>query len=156
MKPTLRLRMVGLALLAALLLFAVPGVSTVGANRYSPQKCDPDRKYHCTYIDYDVYQGATTWYVTHARVWQGAVDGGAERWQLLFANDYYWNGSSWVLSQHHGETAWRTNYYMGDWWAYNGDNWMTGGGIVGMQHRFYTCVPYCRHWADAVDWHGLE
>lgn len=157
MKQTLRLAVSAAMFGAVLFLFAAPGVPSVQANIYSPEQCDIDRKYHCTYIDYDIYPGATTWYVTHARLWQGATDGGAERWQLLFADDYYWNGSSWVLSQHRGETAWLTNYFMGDWWSYNGDNWMTGGGVVGMQHQFYTCNPSpCRYWSDPVNWHYLQ
>lgn len=154
MESTRRLRITATAFLAALLLSVASGAPIAEANQYSPVKCDPTPKYHCSYIDYDISGG---YYIVHARVWQGAIDGGARRWQLLYAIDYRWNGSSWEASQYWGETAWLTNLYLGSWYAYNGDNWMTGGAAVVMKFRHEECYSGgCYFWSDPADDHPLS
>jgi hypothetical protein len=152
-----RLTLIAVACCAALGLFLAPGVPGAKADKISPMKCDSIPKYHCSYIDYGVDYGSN-WYVTHARVWQGARDGGAQRWQLLFADDWRWTGLNWEQSRHYDETAWLTNIDLGGspWWAYNGDDGVPNGAMVGMQHRFYECAASCYYWSDPVDWHALQ
>lgn len=105
----------------------------------SPLQCDSVPKYWCTSIIYSI-SGNT--YTVQERDWQGATDGGAERWRLEFANDYQGQyGQSWTLTSAFGPTAWRADQYLGTWWCGCFSNAMSGGAMVEMQLGYEECAP---------------
>jgi len=152
MTQLLRPRVIATACCAAMLLLAGLGVSPVGATQ-SPVKCDATPKYHCSWIYYHI--GGD--YTVDDRQWQGAIDGGAWRWRLNYANDYSWNGSSWVYAGGFGATGWQSNVQLSGStvWAGGSPRALSGGGLVEMQHGFEECAGSCYSWADAPDYHYL-
>lgn len=127
------------------------GAYTVAENPQCPSK------YTCHYIIYDV---SPPTYTTLGRYYQGsrgcnAGSCGAQRWQLYYANDYYWNGSSWVFSYAAGESGWYTNGTFDGYHLAGGTNAMNGGGLVQMQNQFYECTTSCYYWVDSNTNHYL-
>ena len=137
------LRLAAVLSVFALSLWIAP---SVGATQ-SPDQCDTSGpKYWCTHITYDI-SGST--YTVHERDWEGAIDNGALRWQLLFAKDYYGqNGTGWTLNRSYGATSWLTNIYLGQWWCYCGDDALSGGGYVELQLNYFEDQPYDHNWTS--------
>lgn len=142
----------GLAVSYAVLGESAPvGAYTVAENPQCPSK------YTCHYIIYDV---SPPTYTTLGRYYQGSrgCNGGscgAQRWQLAYANDFYWDGSSWQFSAGYGPSGWYYNDTFDGYKIIGGTNAMNGGGLVDMQNQFYECTSTCYYWSDVTTHHYL-
>jgi hypothetical protein len=76
----------------------------------TPKTCDSNvpPKYYCTWIRYVEIANSTNWEL-RKRLYKGARDGGAKQWQLWYAKDWYWGGSSWVWLRTAPSSSWFTN-----------------------------------------------
>ena len=149
MKLIVGLRFLTVALSLVLALCMAP---KAGATQ-SPDQCDTSGpKYWCTHIIYDI-SGST--YTAHERDWEGARDGGAQQWHLLFAKDYYECGGCWALQRNYGASSWLTNTYLGTWWCYCDDDALSNGGMVAMQLEYYECDSTCHTWTSDLMYHYL-
>ena len=146
--------------MVVLLSIVMIGVSSLvtpntGEAAYTPNQCDATPKYWCTSIEYSI-SGST--YTVHQRMWQGAVDGGAKKWRLLYADDYYGQYQQpWTLDRQYGPTAWLSNQFLGSWYCGCGDNPLPGGAMVKMRLEYEECVPVypggpneCRPWYSDI------
>lgn len=111
----------------------------------SPTQCDtnPPPKYACAYINYSIYrdQYNQAVYRVDSRWYQGATDDGAEQWQILYFNDYRWNGSQWVLTKAFGPGSWHYEYSLSNWYVYNTQNPQYGSAMSQAQFRYYEVTP---------------
>ena len=128
--------------IAALLLAIMPSAASATT---SPTQCDGNSppKYSCAYITYSIYSsGGQNYYRVDVRYFKGAIDGGAQRWQIEYYNDYRWNGSAWVLSYGSGSTGWWTNYSMPGFYSSLGPpNAQTGGALSQVKFRYFEVTP---------------
>ncbi|HYP40648.1 MAG TPA: hypothetical protein VEX13_09845 [Chloroflexia bacterium] len=136
------LRFLTALVIAALLLIILPkGASAIT----SPVQCDSNSppKYACAYITYSIYpSGGQNYYRVDVRYFKGARDGGAQKWQIEYYNDYRWNGSAWVNSYASGSTGWWTNTYMpGSYSSLGPPNAQTGGAMSQVKFRYFEVTP---------------
>jgi hypothetical protein len=129
-------------IIATLLLIVLPkGASAIT----SPTQCDTNSppKYACAYITYSIYSsGGQTYYRVDVRNFKGARDGGAQKWQIEYYNDYRWNGSAWVNSYASGSTGWFTNISMpGSYSSVGPSNAQTGGAMSKAMFRYFEVTP---------------
>lgn len=143
------------AILVALT-WVVVSSAPAGATNTAGQ-CDSVPKYYCTYINYT----SATYITINARYWEGAIDGGAYRWRLDYAIDYWWDvgSSSWQRGYDAtGPSAYRTNVQF--------DGFTCGGCVsygyntpavrVDMLIRFDECAPSCYAWYSPVMRHNAS
>jgi hypothetical protein len=109
-----------LSLLGAIILICLVAAPQVALATDTPVVCDSAAKYHCTSVSYTNHGS----YVSVAgRYFQGARDGGADRWQRYWVQDWSQSSGDWYTTSTWGEGPWYTNVSMGSWYG------VTGGTI---------------------------
>lgn len=136
-------KLLRVSILVAMIAISFLLSSSVALANNTPSVCDSEVKYYCSYVNYDanVLGG---WNINH-RYYKGGRDGGAQRWQLYYARDWYWGGSEWVLQTDWGQSGWNTNIPL-DGSCY---------GSVTMRTRYYECTDHCYYWCSNIMEHDL-
>ncbi|NJN92700.1 MAG: hypothetical protein HC875_00750 [Anaerolineales bacterium] len=136
-----------------ILLFVVVGIQIVLANQ-TPKRCDePERKYGCFLVEYTA--SGNGWEVQN-RKWQGAIDGGAKRWQAYWTKDWEYVNNSWVFREKFGPSSWRTNISMSGLFQWSNDNRIRiRNTLIWHKFRYEECAPDCYFWCSRIHEHHL-
>lgn len=104
-------------LLISLWGFTMPNVFAT----LTPTRCDsPFSKYGCTRVNWtDIGNNQVT---INDRQWQGAIDGGAKKWQSFYIRDWQWVNGSMQLVESWGESGWRNDVLLSPWFSWSNDN----------------------------------
>lgn len=102
--------------------------------------CDQNSpaKYWCSRVQYTSRTGG--WTITD-REYKGAIDGGAQKWQLYWVKDWQWNGSSWDYLGGWGSQPWHTNVNFDGWWTISTDRDVSTQSAVTGQHHYQEYTP---------------
>lgn len=144
---------------ALLLIVALPAylnlIATPAFANYTGSACDePDRKYYCLgvwYTDNGSYVTITD------RVYNGAINGGAEYWQRYLAHDLRRdpNTGLWYWINDWGQSSWNTNVSMGTYANASTSANVENEAWVRMRTRYqeYTPSTGWYYWCgDGIDW----
>lgn len=142
---------VGIALLGLL------GSPTLASAATTPDTCDSVPKYYCVHVDHDFGAGVVT---VHNRWYEGAIDGGAKRWQRYWVADYSWNGVGWSTVRSWGSGNWYTDVHLnhpnGHWEAVGGDT-ITQPAVVMVRLRYQeSTASGSYYWCSSQLEHHLE
>lgn len=139
---------------AILLSLVVVGASLLGAGiakafTQTPWTCDGVPKYYCATIEYDNYGSYAS---VLDRWWKGARDGGAQRWQLYWLQDWSWDGSRWVFQRNFGQSGWNSNIDLSTapWYSHQGYT-ITQPALINYKLRYYECDHMglnCYYWCS--------
>lgn len=93
------------------------------------------------------------------RWYEGAIDGGAKRWQRYWVADYHWNGSGWDTVRTWGSGNWYTdlslNHPYGHWESVAGGT-IAQPAVVMMRVRYQETAGTTYYWCSQQLEHHLE
>jgi hypothetical protein len=118
----------------------------------TPQLCDPSSKYYCSKV---VYTDQGNNVLITDRNWRGAIDGGADYWQVWYVKDWEWVSGAWQWRESWGPSSWRTNVTLSSWDSYSADRTRIKNSCVTMKFRFQECAPDCYYWCSGRHEHYL-
>ena len=128
--------------------FTILSPNFASASTYTSWQCDSNSppKYACARIYYTIYYDTYAQqniYRVDGRDFQGATDGGAQKWRNQYFRDYRWTGSQWsaVTNCQFGPDAWHTNFSLGTIYVYATDCGMTGGGKSTANFEYFEVTP---------------
>ncbi len=145
--PTSKYRFVLTILITVLLLFVF--FSIVSATT-TPTLCDATPKYNCSKVTY-TQQGSNV--LITARNFKGAIDGGADRWQIYRTKDWERINGSWVFREEWGPGSWRTDVSFSPWFGWsNDDRTRINDSSVTFRFRFQEQGAY---WCSELEQHNM-
>ena len=129
-------------------------IFSIASATTTPTLCDtPFIKYHCSKVTY-TQQGSNV--LITDRNFKGAIDGGAQRWQIYYTKDWERISGNWVFRENWGPGSWRTDVTFSPWFGWPNDNrTRINDSAVTFKFRFQECIPGCYYWCSPLEQHNM-
>lgn len=123
----------------------------------TPWTCDGIPKYFCATVEYDNFGSYVN---VQSRWWKGAIDGGANRWQIWWVQDWTKVGGTYNWVRGWGQGSWLNNVQLSTapWYRIQGFS-INQPALINFRLRYYACDAMgfnCWYWCSPQLDHYLD